>query len=332
MKFLLLLIANIIFVVILSAQSTGNFVLNIDFDKDDYKFSRKLYYHVPENYDDAKKYPLVVGFRGGPHINAGQFRTQLSFLSDSLNAIVLCPENADHFNNNEGLVKELFKYSVDTTKSMYNIDSDRIYLTGLSYGGRHAVYVAMDTDNGEIPKLRGVIPFATGRSGQNVPNYDETEKFAPACVCIGQLDNSTFKTVANQLHKRIIDNNGISLLNKIPGVGHTVDFLTYPNEMMKCIRFIESQYTTSKTNNLQNIQIQIFPNPTNQKVNFRIPDNIIPKQIFLNDINGKLLQNISINSREIDIQNTIGDVVFLVIVTNEGIISRKIIISKSIVH
>ncbi len=139
------------------AQETGSFVQSVDFNETDYDFTRNLYYYVPADYSSDNSYKLLVGFRGGPHSNAGQFRTQLQFLSDSIGAIIVCPENEDHFWNNEGQTKQLFKYSVAHVSTEYNIDPDFIYLTGLSYGGRHAVIVAMDTDDGAIPPLRGVI-------------------------------------------------------------------------------------------------------------------------------------------------------------------------------
>ena len=111
-------------------------------------------------------------------------------MADSIGAIIVCPENIDHFNVQEGLTKQLFSYTVDTTASFYSIDRNKIYLTGLSFGGRHAVMVAMNTDNGPIPKLRGVIPFATGRNAEQLPNYSRLDEFAPACICICLLYTS----------------------------------------------------------------------------------------------------------------------------------------------
>lgn len=90
---------------VVQAQQTGSFQKSISFTEPDYTFTRTLYYFVPTNYDANHAYKLVIGFRGGPHTNAGQFRDQLNFFADSINAIVVCPENAAHYNNQEGLVK-----------------------------------------------------------------------------------------------------------------------------------------------------------------------------------------------------------------------------------
>ncbi len=286
----------------LLAQQTGSFQLNIDFNEPDYQENRNLYYYVPGDYDPNESYKLVVGFRGGPNSNAGQFRDQLDFFADSLNAIVLCPENADHFNNNEGQVKRLFQYSLDTTMSLYNIDEDFIYLTGLSYGGRHAVITAFDTDDGSIPPLRGVIPFATGSNGDAQPNYDSVAEFAPVCVCIGLSDSNNFINVANNLFNDMVTAGNEAFLNEIPNVGHTVAFSGFPNEMMECIQFIENSYTTSSDHHfIFNDDLDIFPNPVSNVLN--IHQNL-SKEIFqyqIVDIHGHVVKMDKLSGTQINV-------------------------------
>ncbi len=275
-----IIFATFCFSSILQAQQTGSFVLNVQFEETDYNENRNLYYFVPEDYDENKQYQLVVGYRGGPHSNAGEFRDQLQFLSDEIGAIILCPENEAHFWNNEGLTKQLFQYSLDTTMSMYSIDPEYIYLTGLSYGGRHAVITAFDTDYGAIPALRGVIPFATGSEGDLQPNYEAINQFAPACICIGLNDSNNFINVANNLHNDIIAAGGNSFLNEIPGVGHTVEFASFPDEMMECIKFIEDVYITNVPKIFAtDISLNITPNPVKDSFQF-ISNEEYPRSSF----------------------------------------------------
>tara|TARA_R110002050_G_scaffold109799_1_gene221371 strand:+ start:104560 stop:105510 length:951 start_codon:yes stop_codon:yes gene_type:complete len=310
------------------AQQTGSFQKSISFNEPDYAFTRTLYYFVPSTYDSSKNYPLVIGFRGGPHTNAGQFRDQLAFFSDSINAIVVCPENADHFNNQEGLVKQLFRYAMDTILSEYSIDTNRVYLTGLSYGGRHAVIVAMDTDNGPIPNLRGVIPFATGRNGELQPNYNAISQFAPACICIGGNDNQVFKDVATTLHTDIQTNNGISMLNEIPGIGHTVAFPTYPLEMMKCMNFIESNYLPNSVfeNTESSFKWEVYPNPADSFITLKVSEMVPINQIYVVDTVGRILLTVSPNTRRVDISKFNKGLVYMVLTTSEGLFSKPITI------
>ncbi len=314
---------------VVSAQTTGSFQLNVTFPQTDYNVNRTLYYFVPTDYDANESYKLVVGFRGGPHSNAGQFRNQLRFLSDSIGAIILCPENAPHFNNQEGLVKKLFNYSVDTTMSMYNIDSEFIYLTGLSYGGRHSVIVSMDTDAGAIPSIRGVIPFAAGTASEQQPNYDSVSDFPPACICIGLNDSPNFINVSHALNQDIQSNNGISLLNEIPGVGHTVAFASYPEEMMECIQFIENQYSAIYDTRIEELnQVIIHPNPVSDYLEITYPENRVISDMYIATSSGKLIRALNNESTRIDISYLENGVYLLMVCDGIDLYSVKFIVQK----
>ena len=284
----------------LSAQEVGAFQEVVEFSEPDYMETRILYYFVPQDYDPNQKYKLVLGFRGGPHSNAGQFRDQLTFLADSIGAIILCPENSAHFPNDEGQTKRLFTHSVARVMSNYNIDPDFIYLTGLSYGGRHAVIVSMNTSNGPISKVRGVIPFAAGINSEAFPDYGSIADFPPACICIGDNDSQNFRNVSNTLHNDIQANGGVSLLNTIEGVGHTVAFSTYPAEMMECIQFIEDQYeSVSVFNAPEQVMMKVYPNPASKQIRLTFEDQRQAEEIFLMDHLGNRVMNIAVEDKEV---------------------------------
>jgi hypothetical protein len=306
------------------AQQTGDFQLDVSFTEPDYTFNRTLYYHVPTNYNPAQSYKLVVGFRGGPHSNAGQFRDQLSFLSDSIGAIIVCPENADHFWNQEGLTKQLFNYSLDTTLALYNIDTNFIYLTGLSYGGRHSVIVSMDTDNGTIPNLRGVIPFAAGSDSQLEPNYADIGDFPPACICIGLNDSQNFINVSNTIHNDIQTNGGESFLNEIAGVGHTVAFATYPEEMMECFNFIEGTYSSVSLPENTDDGVQIFPNPASSTISIKGLENYT---LSITDAQGRTMMQLEGNASSIDVSSLASGTYYL-LYSSDSVIGNRVITVK----
>lgn len=311
-----------------NGQETGSFQQTISFEEPDYTETRTLYFFVPENYNPDQAYKLVVGFRGGPNTNAGQFRDQLTFLSDSLNAIILCPENSAHFWSEEGLTKQLFQYSVDTAMAQYNIDSDYIYLTGLSYGGRHAVIVSMDTDDGAIPGLRGVIPFAAGAEADQRPNYEAIAEFPPACICIGLSDSQTFIDVANNLHNDIQEAGGASILNEIPGVGHTVVFDTFPEEMMECFDFIEAQYDVTAVNEVSKDEtnIAIFPNPAEDFIEVKIIGSFNPTTAYITDAAGKIIRALQLENRRIDVSDLPNGIYTIVWTGDEKSVVKRVVI------
>lgn len=330
MKKSLLLISIIICAFFANAQTTGSFQESVSFTEADYNFTRTLYYHVPADYDASQSYKLVVGFRGGPHSNAGEFRDQLEFLSDSIGAIVVCPENIDHFWNQEELTKQLFQYTVEEVSSNYNIDPDYIYLTGLSFGGRHAVIVSMDTDAGPIPNIRGVIPFAAGSESHLRPDYENIEEFPPACICIGLNDSQTFIDVSNTLNNDILENDGSAVLNEVPGVGHTTNFSTYPNEMMECFSFIESQYSEvsiASQSFTKPVEVLVFPNPATEQIEFSFGQSNLLKSIELFDHAGKLLKLVDPKKKSIDISSFSEGMVSLVFTFEKTVVVKKLIIS-----
>jgi hypothetical protein len=273
------------------AQQTGAFSLNIDFDEPDYTMSNELAFYVPTDYDMAVSYPLIVGFRGGPHTGADHLRDQLQPLSDSLNCIIMCPESVALWQGSqEELVKPLFQYAVDTTAALYNIDMDMIYVTGLSFGGRHTVIAGMDIDAGPIyPGLRGIIPFAAGTNSENVADYGE-DTSAPICTCIGS-DDSNFYEVSTALHSNATAAGHSTFLNEIPGVGHTMAFPTFIDEMMECIDFIELQYAAN-LEEYHSFEFSAYPNPVADVLRLEIPVDGFPF-VEIIDGSGKLVMTYS---------------------------------------
>ena len=322
----------LLFAFCLFAQTTGSFQITVDFNEPDYTATRTLYYFVPTDYDETQSYKLVVGFRGGPHTNAGQFRDQLAFLADSIGAIILCPENADHFWMDEGLTKPLFNYSLDTTMAVYNIDPDFVYLTGLSYGGRHAVIVSMDSDAGPIPKLRGVIPFAAGSEADTQPNYEDISDFPPACICIGLDDTQNFINVSNNLRDDIVSAGGYALLNEIPGVGHTVAFPTFPSEMMECFNYIESNYevvsTTKEAAEEDDNGISVFPNPASDTVELLIAEELLPTKIIIVDMSSTVVKEVSLGDMILDLSDLVSGEYTLIVVSGTRMITEKFTIVR----
>lgn len=109
--------------------------------------------YLPEGYDPAdteKKWPVIYFFHGigeiGEDLNKLLPYGPLRYLSNGgkLDAIVIapqCPTNshwADHNREEEKLVQ-----FVPEMSAKYNIDTNRMYLTGLSMGGRCSWKVAL---------------------------------------------------------------------------------------------------------------------------------------------------------------------------------------------
>ncbi len=118
-----------------------------DFGKN--KGNLKMYTYVPENLDHNKKIPLVVVIHGCTQ-SAKMIASETGWnkLADSLNFIVVYPEQkiinntAKCYNFYLGYkakkdkgevasIKQMISYSINN----YNIDSSKIFITGMSSGG-----------------------------------------------------------------------------------------------------------------------------------------------------------------------------------------------------
>lgn len=282
MKSLSVLVLLALFPMALLAQTPGKSQFSIDIDETDYQVKRELYVYAPTDYDKDQEYALIVGFRGGPHSNAGQYRDQLAPLADRLEgigawgrkAIIVCPENIDEFNNStEDKVKILFEYTMDTIRKLYNIPDTFTYVTGLSFGGRHAVITGLDSDAGPISgQIRGLIPFAPGREAHTIADYKNSKLF-PVCTCIGGNDFN-FASIARDLTDSLKAREGKARLNEIPGVGHTTAFPTFIDEMAECFDYIESFYSGIGINevSLERSQSLMYPNPSHESFQIALED------------------------------------------------------------
>jgi poly(3-hydroxybutyrate) depolymerase len=91
-----------------------------------------LFYSIPDNYNPAKKYPLIVGLHycGG---SGNMYRNSLNPLADSLQVIIACPDNSSNVIPDDHL--DIVTAAADSARIAYSIDTTAMYLTGMSCNG-----------------------------------------------------------------------------------------------------------------------------------------------------------------------------------------------------
>jgi len=115
---------------------------------------------LPQNYDPAKKYPLIVEVHGGPasaEMSRWGERGALSpAVFSDLGYFVLQPNPRGSFGQGEafteanrkdfgyGDLRDILK-GVDTVEAQYPIDPDRVGITGWSYGGFMTMFAVTQT-------------------------------------------------------------------------------------------------------------------------------------------------------------------------------------------
>lgn len=215
-----------------------------------------IYVYIPTGVDtNAANNKMIVGIHGlGTPDNSVEIRQFLAPLGESENMIVACP---DPYLNDQPRSKTVVDEAVDALINWYNIDENEKYIVGYSAGSDVAARYVLSL---EKHTFKGLIWFAPGfYSITNVPNQD---LLPPVCLCVGTSD---FVSLAQaNLIRNAFNNSSVPFLyNTISGVAHTMDFPTFPQEMKKCVDFIDQNSTVGLENKLENQNFTIYPNPGN---------------------------------------------------------------------
>lgn len=137
----------------------------------DVRGANRLYaVYVPREYDPAKKWPLIVFLHGaGERGDDGLLQTEVGLPSairryaDWFPAVVVIPQCPEGSWWDKAI--EDIERSYELTREQYNIDSERIYLTGLSMGGYATwMYGAQHSD-----RWAAMLPICGGGNVEDAP-------------------------------------------------------------------------------------------------------------------------------------------------------------------
>ncbi|PBQ34278.1 hypothetical protein CNR22_21715 [Sphingobacteriaceae bacterium] len=254
------------------SQKKGSFTKAITYNAQ----TRYLVCNVPLNYTSTTPHRLVIGLHGCGG-NAIGFRNELKFLSDSLQAIVVCPAGLP---GNSGYMGPpdmgIIKTAIDTTALIYNIDTAEVFLLGFSCNGFAALHDAMFKTN---YKYKGVISWHaaidTSEIDQTNFNFNTTTK---TCLCTGSGDLN-FHPTNVILRDTLSVHTATFLFVDVPNVAHTTNFPTFKNETMKCFRFMTHvvsstlQATAINEDTKHEFGGLIYPNPSENKMTIDLKSN-----------------------------------------------------------
>jgi len=225
-------------------------------------------YYVPLDYTPDSSYKLIVGLHycTGSSNAYMSYRNLLMELSDSLNAIIMCPDC--HMGGSPYYIPDssIINKSTDSTIALYNINEDYIYLTGGSCGGRTTIKYGLEY----IFNYRGIIAF--NPYVPNLPaNYYNFDSNMPVVICSGTLDASYNNSL--RVYDSLVTHNAHAKFISMEGVGHDFWIPEFNIEMMNGIHYIDSimDIITSYGDVYEKKnKLNIFPNPFNQNTQIRI--------------------------------------------------------------
>jgi hypothetical protein len=188
--------------------------------------SHPLRVSIPSDYNPEVSYPLIVGLHycGG---TSDQYRSKLLPLCDSLDVIVVCPDN----NSSQITNPDFILASIDTAKSIYNINGDEVYLTGMSCNGLATLQMGLN----EIYPFKGIFPWVPYFSVFNETSFNFDSQM-PTVVSVGTSD-ANYTTILRFYDSLRVHQPNVDLVI-VQGIGHTLDFAGFSNEMIRCMNYL----------------------------------------------------------------------------------------------
>lgn len=183
--------------------------------------------YVPANYDAAREWPLIVFLHGmGERGTDGVAQTEVGIgpaivaHPERFPALVVMPQcSPDYVWTSPNGIAHVDD-AIAQVREGYNVDDDRIYLTGLSMGGYGAFnYGALH------PELFAAIVPICG--GGNPERHAEALATIPMWVFHGGADTVVVPERSRQMVEAIQNAGGSIQYTEYPGVGHNSWDATY---------------------------------------------------------------------------------------------------------
>ena len=283
--------------------------------------NKKYSLYIPSDYNVSVESPLVLGFHpwNTSNWNAQIWRDTLANFAEVNNVILVCPDGGVDGQVNDPIDIAFTHALLDSVKLWYNIDNDKKYVTGFSWGGLTTYTFGLDNAD----EFAGFMPIGAAINGTNdVSNALSNATGKPFFIIHGSLDspNSRFYPIRDAL----IDNGACVQDSLLSGVGHTVNF-EGRNELLN-IGFAWLQSKLCSTTNVEN---SIKTNCREEGIVYS-RGNLVElngaDNYFLFDLSGKLFLE-GTSQKELNLNNFHSGLYLLIINTGECVISKKIMVN-----
>ncbi|MFC2131190.1 T9SS type A sorting domain-containing protein [Bacteroidota bacterium] len=263
-RFILFTILLMLFSVSLRSQpNTGNFAMQFD----NGGITSMMYFYVPTDYDSTKSYPFIYGWHGAGMPGSNMRDMLYIVLAQNNNAIVCCPDANNLNGQPQQLLDNLINQSYGYTLSTYNIDTNKIVITGYSWGGRIAYELGLLNPQ----MFNGIIGLAPAIGSFTDDMWNNITSIRMATI-LGDQDFNY--AVVNALMNQVSDRGGDILYKIKPGVEHVDNTYFNSQEFIddyeECYQFVLNASTGVYEQQGYINEISIRPNPVEDFVNIEI--------------------------------------------------------------
>lgn len=170
---------------------------------------------TPENYSEDKKYPLVIFLHGTIESNVGNFQfregIRKSFFYSEDDPYVYAAPIKLEIDWDSKKISDV----IENIKQNMNIDEKRIYLTGLSMGGRGTFIVAADLPD----TFAAIMPLSPHHGPYSYVSLANKVKHIPIWMSHGKNDAISSYSMAQKMADSL-EANGANIKFESPNSGH----------------------------------------------------------------------------------------------------------------
>lgn len=183
---------------------------------------------VPPNYRHDRAWPLILFLHGsGERGNDGFHQTEVGIARairknhSMIPAIVVMPQCPRNRTWTEPETAKMALSCVEDVTRRYNVDPNRLYLTGLSLGGRGTWYIASRVKNG----FAALVPICGGGNIDDAAKLKDT----PIWAFHGAADENVPVGETDRMVEAIERAGGDVEYTRMPGANHFIWDRVYAN-------------------------------------------------------------------------------------------------------
>jgi len=214
----------------------GDLQFDLTFDHGSNENPKDVHYHylsyLPKDYraDPEKKWPLIIYLHGGSDRGTDLKKLYASGIPDQIYRgrefpfIILSPQCPEHIRwSTDNWFENFFK----EVTSKYRIDTNRVYLTGVSLGGSGTWYIAIKYKD----KFAAIAPISGFTSHMDYidKNIDQLMDM-PIWAFHGKIDLVVPFDETERIIKKLRGKNAELKFSVEPEVGHWIHWQVYPNQ------------------------------------------------------------------------------------------------------
>ncbi len=191
------------------------------FQQDPYK---KYALFIPSSYNASKPAKMMLALHplNTSRWDARSWCDTLITFAGSNQLILVCPDGGADGKIDDPIDTAFTSALLDSVFLWYNINPDRVYIMGFSWGGRTTYTYGLN----HADKFSGFLPIgaAINRLNEVSPQLIKQAKNKAVYILHGGNDNPG--TRYYPIKKALVDSGAIINSRLLPGIGHTID---YPN-------------------------------------------------------------------------------------------------------